>query len=131
VGAAVCQAGCLVGEGGVLGRQENVGASPPAALLRAPASGNRRGPEGGGRWRWCVCGINKASFTSGGFDFAHSPPCDHKVPGLAFRPRRERGQRLCCLFEANKRKRAATPTRPSSWCSAAAVAPFGFGGLWH
>ena len=23
-----------------------------------------------------------------GFDFAHSPPCDHKVPGLAFRPRR-------------------------------------------
>jgi hypothetical protein len=26
--------------------------------------------------------------TGSGFDFAHSPPCDHKVPGLAFRPRR-------------------------------------------
>jgi hypothetical protein len=26
----------------------------------------------------------------GGFDFAHSPPCDHKVPGLAFWCRRLR-----------------------------------------
>jgi hypothetical protein len=32
--------------------------------------------------------IYRPPIISSGFDFAHSPPCDHKVPGLAFRPRR-------------------------------------------
>jgi hypothetical protein len=66
-------------------------AASPGPSTREPRRGHGRGCRGGGLragafWR---AGPGPAAFgPHAGFDFAHSPPCDHKVPGLAFRPRR-------------------------------------------
>jgi hypothetical protein len=47
------------------------------ALGRRPSADSRRWRTAGGP----VAGAQLGIF---GFDFAHPPPCDHKVPGLAF-----------------------------------------------